>query len=179
MTQYLLHAARTFVFSTAPAPPAVAGALAALALLEERPRLVDKLRANAAALRDGLTPRASTCAGRAPTSSRSTIGEPALALRLGEAALARGVFAQAVGPPATPATSSCLRLTAMASHRSEELLAAGRVLAQAARAVGLDPRATIAHREPEDELYEAEADQPYEELDTSVPYDYEQTARAA
>jgi hypothetical protein len=98
---------------------------------------------------------------------------------MGEAALTRGVFAQAVGPPATAATSACLRLTAMASHRSEELRAAGRVIAQAARSVGFDPRVTIAHREPDDEVYESEPDHPYEELDTSVPYDYEQTARAA
>ena len=57
MAQYLLNAARTFIFSTAPPPPAVAGALAALELLEERPRLVAKLAANAAALRDALDAR--------------------------------------------------------------------------------------------------------------------------
>jgi hypothetical protein len=67
----------------------------------------------------------------------------------------------------------------MASHRSEELRAAGRVIAQAARAVGFDPRATIAHDELDDEVYGVESDSPYEELDTSVPYDYEQVARAA
>jgi hypothetical protein len=98
---------------------------------------------------------------------------------MGEAALARGVFAQAVAPPSTAAIDSCLRLTAMASHRSEELRAAGRVMAGAARSVGFDPRATIARHEPDDEFYEVEADRPYEELDTSVPYDYEQPARAA
>ena len=54
MTQYLLNAARTFIFSTAPPPPAIAGALAALELLEERPRLVAKLKANADAFRDAL-----------------------------------------------------------------------------------------------------------------------------
>ncbi len=54
MTQYLLNAARTVIFSTAPAPPAVAGALAALELLEERPRLVERLALNAATLSGGL-----------------------------------------------------------------------------------------------------------------------------
>ena len=81
MTQYLLNAARTFVFSTAPPPPAVAGALAALELLEERPRLVDKLqrRTRPRSATDS-TPRASTSAARAPTSCRSSVGEPELAL---------------------------------------------------------------------------------------------------
>jgi 8-amino-7-oxononanoate synthase len=179
MTQYLLHAARTFAFSTAPAPPAVAGALAALALLEERPRLVDKLKVNAAALRDGLTAEGFDLRGSRTHILALTTGEPKAALRMCEAALARGVFAQAVAPPATAAVSSCLRLTAMASHRSEELRAAGRVIAQAARAVGFDPRSTIAHDEPDEEVYEVEPEQPYETLDTSVPYDYEQVARAA
>jgi 8-amino-7-oxononanoate synthase len=179
MTHYLLHAARTFVFSTAPAPPAVAGALAALTLLEERPRLVDKLRANAAALRDGLTAEGFDLRRSRTHILALTAGEPELALRLAEATLARSVFAQAVGPPATAPADSCLRLTAMASHRSEELRAAGRVIAQAARAVGFDPRATIAPDEPDDEVYEVEPDRPYEELDKSVPYDYEQVARAA
>jgi len=179
MTQYLLNAARTFVFSTAPAPPAVAGALAALALLEERPRMVEKLRVNAAALRDGLTAEGFDLRGSRTHILALTTGEPELALRMCEAALTRGVFAQAVAPPAIAAAGSCLRLTAMASHRSEELRAAGRVMAGAARAVEFDPRATVVHHEPEDELYEAEANQPYEELDKSVPYDYEQVARAA
>ena len=39
MARYLVNAARTFIFSTAPPPPAVAGALAALELLETAPRL--------------------------------------------------------------------------------------------------------------------------------------------
>jgi glycine C-acetyltransferase/8-amino-7-oxononanoate synthase len=179
MTQYLLHAARTFVFSTAPAPPAVAGALAALTLLEERPRLVDKLRVNAAALRDGLTAEGFDLRGSRTHILALSAGEPELALRLAEATLSRSVFAQAVVPPATATTDSCLRLTAMASHRSEELRVAGRVIAQGARAVGIDPRAMIAHVEPDDDVYEVEPDEPYEQLDKSVPYDYEQVARAA
>ncbi len=40
MSRYLVNAARTFVFSTALPPPAVAGALAALELLQEKPRRV-------------------------------------------------------------------------------------------------------------------------------------------
>ncbi len=59
------------------------------------------------------------------------LGEPALAVRVAEAALARGVFAQAVVPPAVAPERSGLRLTPMASHRAGELRAAARSLAQA------------------------------------------------
>src|SRR5262249_58130547 len=54
MARYLTNAARSLIHSTAPSPPAVAGALAALSLLEEQPRRVEKLQANAALLRDEL-----------------------------------------------------------------------------------------------------------------------------
>ena len=52
--RFLVHSARTLLYSTALPPVAAAAAMAALDLLEEQPRRVDKLRANAEALRDGL-----------------------------------------------------------------------------------------------------------------------------
>ena len=47
----LVNSARSLIFSTAPPPPAVAGALAALELLEQQPRRVERLQANAEVLR--------------------------------------------------------------------------------------------------------------------------------
>src|SRR5207302_9765386 len=54
MVRYLINTARPFIFSTAPSPPAVAGALAALQLLAERPHRVERLQCNARALRSAL-----------------------------------------------------------------------------------------------------------------------------
>jgi glycine C-acetyltransferase/8-amino-7-oxononanoate synthase len=179
MTQYLLQAARTVAFSTAPAPPAVAGALAALELLEERPRLVEKLRVNAAALRHGLDAEGFDLRGSRTHIVAFGVGEPELALGLCDGALARGVFAQAVVPPATPAGGSCVRLVVMVSHHNDELRSAARVIAQAARAVGFDPRDAITHVDEPDEHYDAEPVETYEDVDPSVPYDFEQVPRAA
>ncbi|MBV9417469.1 MAG: aminotransferase class I/II-fold pyridoxal phosphate-dependent enzyme, partial [Solirubrobacterales bacterium] len=169
-------AARTLLFSTAPAPPAVAGALAALSLLEERPRLVAKLHANAAALRDGLVAEGFDLHGSRTHILALATPDPEHALRMCETALTRGVFAQAIVPPASSIAS--VRLAVMASHRSEELRAAAGVLAQAARAAGFDPRSTIALGEAEDEIYEPELAEPYEAEQTGL-YDYEQIPRAA
>lgn len=178
MTQYLLNTARTFVFSTALPPPAVAGALAALDLLEDRPRLVDKLRVNAAALRAALEDEGFDLRRSSTHLLSITVGDPELALRICERALGRGVFAQAIIPPSLPAAESRLRLSVMASHRAEELRAAARVIAQAAQSAGLDPRMTVAVDEPEDEAYEAEPVEAYE-VEHAGPFDYEQVARAA
>ena len=186
MTTYLMNVARTLAYSTAPAPPAVAGALAALELLEERPRLVTKLHAGAVALRDGLTAEGFDMRAAATHIIPVLIGDPALALRMCDAALGRGVFVEAVGPPAVAPAESGLRLTVMASHREEELRAAAAVLGRAARSVGFDPEAVRALSDAyEDEAYDDElpeevgASAPYEKVDPSVPYDFEQGARAA
>jgi glycine C-acetyltransferase/8-amino-7-oxononanoate synthase len=141
MAQYLMNAARTFIFSTALPPPAAAGALAALTLLEERPRLVAKLRANASALRSELAREGFEVAGPGTQIVPLIVGEPQLAVRICEAALAEGVFAQAIRPPTVPPGTSRLRLAVMASHREAELRAAARTLARAARTAGSDPRA--------------------------------------
>jgi 7-keto-8-aminopelargonate synthetase-like enzyme len=179
MTQYLLSAARTLVFSTAPPPPAVAGALAALDLLVERPRLVEKLHLNADALRAGLDAEGFGLRGSSTHLLPIVIGDPEVAVRVCERALAEGVFAQALVPPSVPAASSCVRLSVMATHRAEELRAAAGVLARAARAVGFDPRMTVAFDEPEEEFYEPEPVDPYDVAPSSAPFDYERVARAA
>ncbi len=71
MAKYLVNTARTLIFSTALPPPAVAAAMAALHLLREQPRRVEKLHRNADVLRDalashGLSDRRLGDADRAP-----------------------------------------------------------------------------------------------------------------
>ncbi|HUB05071.1 MAG TPA: aminotransferase class I/II-fold pyridoxal phosphate-dependent enzyme, partial [Solirubrobacteraceae bacterium] len=195
MTQYLLNAARTFIFSTAPPPPAVAGALAALELLEERPRLVAKLKTNSAALRDALEAEGFHVGGSRTQIVPIVVGEPDIAVKLCDAALARGLFAQAIRPPTVPPMTSRLRLAVMASHRAEELQAAARVLGLAARAVGFDPRAThVFEQTGEVDAIEAkpvgayhdEYAAPYDDDrpvlfdgERAGPFDHERVARAA
>ena len=144
MTRYLLNAARTFIFSTSLPPPAVAGALAALDLLEEKPRRVAKLAANAEVLRAGLSREGFDVGASSTQIVPVIVGDADLAMRMCEAALARGVFAEAIRPPAVPAMTARLRLAAMATHREEELLQAVRTLGAVARSLGIAPRRTAA-----------------------------------
>jgi glycine C-acetyltransferase/8-amino-7-oxononanoate synthase len=139
MTRFLANAVRTFLFSTAPPPPAVAGALAALDLLEDRPRRVARLAENALALRAALGSEGFDVDPWGAQIVPLVVGDARLAVRICETALAEGVFAQAVRPPAVAPGASRVRLAVMASHRAEELRAAARTIARAARAAGFDP----------------------------------------
>jgi len=137
MARYLVNAARTFIFSTALPPPAVAAAQAALALLEQRPQLVRRLAANAGVLRGELVRQGFDVGASRTQIVPLVIGDAALAMKICEQALAQGVFAQAIRPPTVPVNTSRLRLAVMASHREEELRTAARIIGEAARSAGL------------------------------------------
>jgi 8-amino-7-oxononanoate synthase len=153
LVRYLINAARPLIFSTAPPPPAVAGALSALELLEERPHRVRRLRSNARALRRALAEEGFPVRDCEMHIVPLVVGDERDAMALCQAALERGVFAQAIRPPTVPAGTSRLRVTTMASHTPAELGKAARVLGAAARGLGLDPAKMIP---PVSELPEPE-----------------------
>src|SRR5919109_87939 len=129
----LINVSRPFIYSTAPPPPAVGAALAALALLDGQAGLVGQLQRNAAVLREALTAE-----GLGVGSSRTQIvpvvvGRAASAVALCERALEGRVFAQAIRPPTVPEGTSRLRLSVMANHRADDLCAAARVIGRAAQ----------------------------------------------
>jgi len=141
---FLVNTARPFIFSTAPPPPAAGAALAALEVLEAEPQLVNRLQANAAALRAALAAEGLDAGGSWTQIVPIAVGEAETAMELCEQALTRGVFAQGIRPPTVPEGSSRLRLTVMATHRAEELARAAREIGAAAREIGLLPSAAIA-----------------------------------
>jgi glycine C-acetyltransferase/8-amino-7-oxononanoate synthase len=141
MVRYLINTARSLIFSTAPPPPAVAGALAALNLLEERPHRVQRLRSNARVLRQALAAEGFPVADIEMQIVPLIVGDERTATRLCQAAIERGVFAQAIRPPTVPAGTSRLRLTAMASHTASELRTAAKMFGDITRGLGLDPAA--------------------------------------
>ncbi len=190
MVEYLVNSARSLIFSTAPAPPAVAGALAALELMRERPHRVQRLRSNARVLRRALAAEGFPVAeDREMHIVPLIVGEERAAMRLCQEAIERGVFAQAIRPPTVPAGTSRLRLTAMASHLPVELEKAAHVLGDTARRLGLEPEAMIPAL-PEREAAIAEApledleltavahERPYNSEPALTPFDLEATDTA-
>jgi 8-amino-7-oxononanoate synthase len=143
MARFLTNTSRSLIFSTAPPPPAIAGALAALELLIEQPRLVDKLQVNADVMRTELAAEGFEVAGSTTQIVPLIVGDATLAMRVCEAAIERGVFAQAIRPPTVPDGTSRLRLALMASHTKTELREAARALGRAALHAGFRPGAGV------------------------------------
>jgi 8-amino-7-oxononanoate synthase len=139
MARYLTNTARTLIFSTGPPPPMVAAALAALELVQQQPRQIERLHANSRVLRTALTEQGFHVSGGETQIVPLIIGDSHLTMDFCERALSRGVFAQAIRPPTVPEGSSRLRLAAMATHTAAELRWAARELAAAAREAGLEP----------------------------------------
>jgi 7-keto-8-aminopelargonate synthetase-like enzyme len=100
---------------------------------------VERLRENAAALREALAGEGLAVGGSETQIVPVEVGDAGRTMELCERALERGVFAQGIRPPTVPEGSSRLRFTVMATHRAGELREAARLVGAAAREVGLAP----------------------------------------
>jgi 8-amino-7-oxononanoate synthase len=148
MAHHLVNEARPVGASTGLPPPVAAAALAALELLEEQPRRVQRLADNAEELRDELALEGFDVAGARTHIVSLPVGDARVTARLADAALEAGVFVEAVRPPAAFDGAARVRLAAMATHTRSELRAAARVIGRAALRVGARP--AVEERAPFD-----------------------------
>ncbi|HYZ35886.1 MAG TPA: 8-amino-7-oxononanoate synthase [Pseudonocardiaceae bacterium] len=129
--EHLVNTARSFIFDTGLAPPAAGAALAALRVLRAEPALPARVLAAAAAL--------AGAAGAFPPASAVVsmiLGEPQRAVEAAAECLRRGVRVGCLRPPAVPAGTCRLRLTAHAALTDPDLV----YLAQVLPAVLAGPR---------------------------------------
>ncbi len=146
VVEYLVNTARSLIFSTALPPPSVAAADEALALLEAGPEMVQRLGVNAAVLREAIAAEGLPVGRSESQIVPVEVGDSAQAMRLSEALLEHGVFAQGIRPPTVPEGTARLRFTAMATHDPGALQRGARVLGAATRSLGLgtEPAALAA-----------------------------------
>jgi 7-keto-8-aminopelargonate synthetase-like enzyme len=116
----------------------VAAAGAALELLLERPERVERLRSNAAAVRAALRTEGLEPIGSDTQIVPLVVGEADDAMALCERLLEAGIFAQAIRPPTVPPGTCRLRLTAMATHRVDDLQRAAKIIGGLWRELRLD-----------------------------------------
>jgi len=137
LTRYLINTSRPLIFSTAPAPPIIAGALAALELLESSPERVERLQSNAKVLHEALRAEGFELPGTPSHILPIVVGDATTTMNLCEQLLERRVFAQGIRPPTVPEGTSRLRVTVSASHTPQELRRAAQAIAEVARGLGL------------------------------------------
>jgi glycine C-acetyltransferase/8-amino-7-oxononanoate synthase len=121
----------------------IAAAMAALELLREQPRRVEKLAGNAELLRTELAREGFEVAGADTHIVSLVVGDAGLAARIAEEALEQGVYIGVVRPPEVPEGTARLRLAVMASHTKPELRDAARVIGRAALRAGFRPGAGV------------------------------------
>jgi 7-keto-8-aminopelargonate synthetase-like enzyme len=121
LRELLVNVARSFIFSCALAPPQVAAAQAALAVVQREPWRRERLQANAKRLRQGLA------AKDIPTDPSTThivpvvIGGNDATMSACERLLEHGFYAQGIRHPSVPEGTARLRLTPMATHSEAEI----------------------------------------------------------
>ena len=137
LTDYLVNKARSFIFTTAPAPATAAAAEAALTVIQREPARLRRLWSNRQQLFAGLVKR-----GFRTTQTESPIipilvGDAARAAALAEQLLVHGIYAPAIRPPTVPEGTSRVRLTVTAEHTSDQIDEALHYLGLAGHATGL------------------------------------------
>ena len=124
----LIDVGRPFIFDTGLAPPSVAAARAALAILRDDPGLGRRARDNARRLAGMATDLGFTVPPPAAAVVRITLGAADAALAAQRICAAYGVRAGCFRPPSVRPGEACLRLTARANLTEVELATAFRAL---------------------------------------------------
>ncbi len=130
LRELLVNSARSFIFSCALAPPAVAAARAAVACAAREPWRREQLQRNAQRLRERLAGHGIDTAPSTTQIVPVVIGENARTMSVCEALLERGFYAQGIRHPSVPEGTARLRVTPMATHAAEEIDALADAIAE-------------------------------------------------
>jgi 8-amino-7-oxononanoate synthase len=117
----LRNRARSYVFSTAPAPSLARAAEASVRIVREADALRERLRSHARRLRAGLSELGYQVLPGESAIIPVLVGEPEPTMRLSHALLERGIFAHGIRPPTVPAGTGRLRVVPMATHTTEDI----------------------------------------------------------
>ena len=123
MVAHLRQKARTFIFSTAPVPAAMAGASAALSILEIEPWRVERLRKNVRLFVDALTDagvRTKTQSAIVPIH----VGDERKVVSMSDALRERGFLIPAIRYPTVARGEARLRVAIRSDHTESDLISA-------------------------------------------------------
>ncbi|MDQ2072173.1 8-amino-7-oxononanoate synthase [Haloarcula sp. H-GB4] len=119
LIEYLLNAARSFIFSTGLSPPNAAAAREALRIARETERTTE-LWDTVATLRDGLETMGYEVLGETHILP-VVVGDRGDALELADRLRDHGIVAPAIRPPTVPEGTSRIRVAPMATHTADDI----------------------------------------------------------
>ena len=117
----LRQRSRPYLFSNTLAPPIAAASLAVLEMLSESTELRDKLEANTRFFREGMTSLGYTLLPGEHPIVPIMLGDAALAGRVSEAMLEKGVYVVGFSYPVVPQGKARIRTQISAAHSEEDL----------------------------------------------------------
>jgi 8-amino-7-oxononanoate synthase len=118
---YIKHFSPALIFSASPTPASVAGALAALEILEKEPERVQKLISNSHYMRNGLKEKGFNVIDGRTAIVPVIIGNDEMALKMWRILYDSGVFVNVFVPPGVPEGRQMMRTSYMATHEKEHL----------------------------------------------------------
>jgi len=118
---YLKHTSSALIFSASPTPAAVAGALAALEILEKEPWHVDKLIRNAEKVRSELKSYGFNVLEGRTAIVPVIVGNDPLAFQMWRRLYDEGVFVNVFISPGVPEGRQMMRTSYMSTHEDEHL----------------------------------------------------------
>jgi glycine C-acetyltransferase len=117
----LRQRSRPYLFSNTVAPPIIGASLKTLDLLSESTELRDRLESNTRLFREGMTERGFQITPGEHPIVPIMLGDAALAARLADAMLERGVYVIGFSYPVVPKGKARIRVQVSAAHTREDL----------------------------------------------------------
>jgi 8-amino-7-oxononanoate synthase len=118
---YLQNRCRSFLYTTAPPPALAAAAMAALTIIDREPERRTALWQHRNRCASALLQLGYDLMGSTTPIIPIRIGDPATAVAMADALLARRCFVPAIRPPTVPAGTDRLRLSLMATHTEDDI----------------------------------------------------------
>ena len=137
LIDFLYHRARPFLFSTSHPPGVAAACIAAIDVLLEEPKIVDRLWENTRFFQTGLKSLGFNTGVSEGPITPVIVGDGALAMKLSDRLFDAGVFAQGIAFPTVAIDKARVRTIVTATHTRDELQFALDAFATVGRALGI------------------------------------------
>ncbi len=118
---YIMHHARSLIFSASMPPANVASVLACLDIIEEDPSYVQRVHQQSTKVRDGLRGMGFNCGDSVTPIVPVFVGDEMKTIFTWKAMFEHGVYVNPVLPPGVPPSKSLLRTSYMATHTDEHV----------------------------------------------------------